>query len=700
MIITCEECATRFTLDDDLIPPQGAKVRCSMCKHVFTAYPELPEIPQTEPDIPEDIEFDDPEADDVPPPFSEAPEEDIDGIAFEEPPAPDTGDEEDAGIEPLSFDSDETQEEDFETAIPDLPEETDPVLSQDLEEEPDIDFEDTGEITFDPEDIRFETEDLDFEEDFDTGDELDVPTLEIQDMDPDDTEESPTLFDADDTDREAQISSQDDPADEPFPELEMEAPEDLEFETPDFPDLELEESEDDSIEIDEDTADIDITFDGPDGTTDNTEELSDISLEMDFQDPDDVDTGDIAVDPDDIEFDDTGLSLEDDAGPAVADTAPEEDNDGEEIPELELSFEEDPDADLVFEEDTDAPWHGELEPDSEPEPTPATDTEPDGEDLPDFSAPLPFPGPDEPESPFEDPSTLPEQTEADFEATFDSELAEDKFSEYDQVLDQDVEPEQIYPDNVPQADPEPRETYRKTPLETDPPDLSETAAPEPQADPLPAEEPPPREAALIEPLPGDIRKKRARKKKSAVGAPIIVLVLIFLLILAAYAAGLRFGYTIPFLSDLKIPYITEAFKPTQPPKPVSKPVPNEVSIKGRFVSNATAGELFIVTGRVDNPADTAYSYIRVKGTLITKDNPKAATQIIYCGNIISEEVLKSGNISDIHKQLTTREGVQNTNVNIMPGKDVPFMLVFSNLPAGLTNFTVEVMDFQPSAEKK
>ena len=39
MEIGCEQCGTRFDLDESLIKEEGSKVRCSVCKHVFTAYP-------------------------------------------------------------------------------------------------------------------------------------------------------------------------------------------------------------------------------------------------------------------------------------------------------------------------------------------------------------------------------------------------------------------------------------------------------------------------------------------------------------------------------------------------------------------------------------------------------------------------------------------------------------------------------------
>ena len=39
MEIGCEKCGTRFELEDSLIQKEGSKVRCSVCRHVFTAYP-------------------------------------------------------------------------------------------------------------------------------------------------------------------------------------------------------------------------------------------------------------------------------------------------------------------------------------------------------------------------------------------------------------------------------------------------------------------------------------------------------------------------------------------------------------------------------------------------------------------------------------------------------------------------------------
>jgi len=52
MIITCEKCDISFNLDESLLKSSGSKVRCSKCKHIFTAYPPAPE---KEPEIQEEV---------------------------------------------------------------------------------------------------------------------------------------------------------------------------------------------------------------------------------------------------------------------------------------------------------------------------------------------------------------------------------------------------------------------------------------------------------------------------------------------------------------------------------------------------------------------------------------------------------------------------------------------------------------------
>jgi len=132
------------------------------------------------------------------------------------------------------------------------------------------------------------------------------------------------------------------------------------------------------------------------------------------------------------------------------------------------------------------------------------------------------------------------------------------------------------------------------------------------------------------------------------------------------------------------------------PQKVLKPIPNQKSVNGRFVSNIKAGTLFIITGEVDNPTASLISHVEVKGALITKGKIEAMTQTAFCGNSINENDLMNENITAKKKQLMIKNGLNNVNVNIRPGETVSFMIVFSDLPEGLQNFTVKVKDFDIS----
>ena len=43
MILQCDQCSTKFRLDDSKLKPGGVKVRCSKCRHVFLAGADLKE---------------------------------------------------------------------------------------------------------------------------------------------------------------------------------------------------------------------------------------------------------------------------------------------------------------------------------------------------------------------------------------------------------------------------------------------------------------------------------------------------------------------------------------------------------------------------------------------------------------------------------------------------------------------------------
>jgi len=459
-----------------------------------------------------------------------------------------------------------------------------------------------------------------------------------------------------------------------FPEKSPEASQAVEI--PDPPEFEDQDILFDAPEI-QDDSDVNVSQDddfsinsGSDSLDPDLEETNIDFLEIEFDDPEfNQDPSERGTNTDASDSQNQGIEIEEPAQGADEDDLGFETADFEvDDPEVDFQgfeFDDDPQADLIIEDD-------------------GRDLSPEPEDaLIDVSAEQ------QEEIIGEQPAvSIDDDNEKNDDQKADSEFEQtvsdqDKFAEYDTVLDQETEPEDA---NLTMPNPEVENNTSAPEIPLLPTDDEIETTTEAFIDPNPS---------ITPPAAQSVRQKRSTNKQKGITMPVKILLVLFLLILAAYVAIIRLGVTIPAVSDIQIPFITKWLEPKPAPQPPLPPVPDEPSINGRFVSNKSAGELFIVTGRIKNPSNTSVSYIQVKGTLMTKDNTKAGTLTAYCGNIISEETLKSGNISEITRQMGLRQGNQNTNVNIKPGATVMFMLVFSNLPEDLTNFTVAVHGFEP-----
>ena len=47
MIVTCEECQTRFNVDENIINKEGSKAKCSVCGNIFTIYSTIGDLTDT-----------------------------------------------------------------------------------------------------------------------------------------------------------------------------------------------------------------------------------------------------------------------------------------------------------------------------------------------------------------------------------------------------------------------------------------------------------------------------------------------------------------------------------------------------------------------------------------------------------------------------------------------------------------------------
>ncbi len=119
-------------------------------------------------------------------------------------------------------------------------------------------------------------------------------------------------------------------------------------------------------------------------------------------------------------------------------------------------------------------------------------------------------------------------------------------------------------------------------------------------------------------------------------------------------------------------------------------------VSSRFVTKAGAGVLFVVSGRARNGYDHPRSYLEVKGVINARDGKPVRSQRAYCGNILSDKDLEGLDPAAIQARLNNRAGANRSNLGVAPGRSVPFMLVFWDLPADLGEFSVEPAGSAPA----
>jgi hypothetical protein len=109
---------------------------------------------------------------------------------------------------------------------------------------------------------------------------------------------------------------------------------------------------------------------------------------------------------------------------------------------------------------------------------------------------------------------------------------------------------------------------------------------------------------------------------------------------------------------------------------------------GEYEINDMAGKLFVIKGQVANVGRTRTSGIRVHATLLDGKRQPMAERTCYAGNILTGETLRTASREKIEEALSNRFGDRLVNMDVPPGKSLPFMVVFFNPPEGIDSFRV------------
>jgi predicted Zn finger-like uncharacterized protein len=103
--------------------------------------------------------------------------------------------------------------------------------------------------------------------------------------------------------------------------------------------------------------------------------------------------------------------------------------------------------------------------------------------------------------------------------------------------------------------------------------------------------------------------------------------------------------------------------------------------------------VFVIEGTVTNRHRSPCHSIQVKGTLFDERGNRAMEEVVYCGNLLTKEQLRSYPRKKIEEILQNAYGETLSNFNIEPGKSVPFMVIFFDPPGKLSEFSLEVYHY-------
>ena len=178
--------------------------------------------------------------------------------------------------------------------------------------------------------------------------------------------------------------------------------------------------------------------------------------------------------------------------------------------------------------------------------------------------------------------------------------------------------------------------------------------------------PPAAEEKPSEPKPAP-KKKRKKKKSSK------LLVIIFILVLlAAIVFGIRYAV---MEMGIEIPYVSEYLNPA-PKDPNGIAKLSTLEITSKFIENDKNERLFVITGKVHNAYSEPRAQIRLQGKLYTKGKVLSQSEYVYAGIVISDEELSTTSKADIKHRLSTAPPA----TKVLPNQNVPFMVVFTDLP--------------------
>jgi hypothetical protein len=206
--------------------------------------------------------------------------------------------------------------------------------------------------------------------------------------------------------------------------------------------------------------------------------------------------------------------------------------------------------------------------------------------------------------------------------------------------------------------------------------VEETSVPEP---PSPAVPPP---------IPPEIGKMQVKHPRPPVpsGKPSVALLLVLFVTLAGGGAYLAFTKTGQETLRTLVPGMESLWlggKESVRPYHVG-------NLIGYYETSEKAGKMFIIKGVATNQGRSKKSGIRIRAELLDSNHQTIAEKTVYAGNIVAG--LRFADQEKIEAAMSNRFGDRLSNLDVEPGKSVPFMVAFFAPPEGIEEYRLEALD--------
>ncbi len=116
------------------------------------------------------------------------------------------------------------------------------------------------------------------------------------------------------------------------------------------------------------------------------------------------------------------------------------------------------------------------------------------------------------------------------------------------------------------------------------------------------------------------------------------------------------------------------------------------NVIGYYESGAASPKILVIKGQVTNLSSAGKSGIRVAAALLDNTDKVLMQQVVYAGNVVSGARVKTDGRETLTKLLANPLGEHLANMDVLPGKTIPFMVLFFDAPEEIDSYRLEAKD--------